>query len=88
MNNLKFKTRAGVEVELTEDDMLSIHQHFEVQCTAYYLRENHEYWSEEKVQNIASETRRQMDSYGYDEDEAIEEVIKDYEKMREEMLVW
>ena len=52
--------------------MYRIHKHYEVQCTADYLEENHSDWSEEKVQSIAIETRRQMFEYDYAEDEAIE----------------
>ena len=36
--------------------------------------------TEEKVQAIAHETRRQMNKYGYDESEAIIEAIKKYEE--------
>ena len=80
MENLKFKTRKGVEIELDAFDMSIIHQHYEEQCTADYLRENYEDWSEEKVQDIAIETRRQMDKYGYDEEEAIDIAIEEYEE--------
>jgi hypothetical protein len=80
MENLKFKTRAGVEVELDDTDMHRIHKHYEVQCTADYLRENHEDWSEEKVQSIAMEARSKMFKYDYTEDEAIEFAIDGYEE--------
>ena len=84
MENLKFKTRAGVEVELDDIDMCKVHQHYEEQCTADYLRENNEDWSEDKVQEIAIETRRQMFKYGYDEEEAIEIATDWYEEEYEE----
>lgn len=78
MKNWKFKISSGQEVLLSEDDMLMIHQHFELQCTADYLRENNPDWPEEKVQMIASETRRQIDKYGLDEEDAIESAKDDY----------
>ena len=78
MKNYKFTTREGVEVELNDTDMYRIHKHYEIQCTADYLRENHENWSEEKIQSIAIETRRQMFEYDYAEDEAIEIATKRY----------
>lgn len=80
MKNLKFKTRVGVEVELDVIDMSYIYQYYEEQCTADYLRENHEDWSEDKVQSIAYETRRQMNKYDYTEEEAIEIAIYEYEE--------
>ena len=76
MKNLKFKTRQGEEIELDEFDMQNIYYHYEEQRTADYLRENHEDWSEEKVQEIASEACRQMHKYGYDEEEAIDIAIE------------
>ena len=79
MENLKFKTRAGVEVELDAIDMHYVHEYYEVQCTAEYLRENHEDWDEDKVQSIAYEARNQMFKYDYTEDEAIEIATDDYE---------
>lgn len=80
MKNLKIVTHKYVEVELNENDMSIIHHHYEEQCTADYLRDNHEDWSEEKVQAIAKETRRQMDNYGYSEEEAIHCAMLSYEK--------
>lgn len=80
MKNLKFKTKNGIEIELDSMDMHKIHAHYEEQCTADYLREIHKDWSEEKVQSIALETRRQMFKYDYTEDEAIDIAIADYER--------
>ena len=80
MENLKFKTRAGVEVELDAIDMHYVHEYYEVQCTAEYLRENHEDWDEDKVQSIAYEARNQMFKYDYTEEEAIDEAIDWYEE--------
>ena len=66
------------KVYLDEDEMHKVHQHYIVQCTADYLRENNPNWTEDKVQAIAIETRRQMLKYDYTEDEAIEIAIGDY----------
>ena len=85
MENLKFKTRAGVEVELDDIDMDRIHRHYQVQCTADYLRENNEDWSEDRVQSIAYETRQQMWDYDYDEDKAIDIAIKKFDDIEEVM---
>ena len=80
MENLKFKTRAGVEVVLDDIDMDRIHRHYQVQCTADYIRDNNEDWSEDKVQNIATEARRQMLKYDCDEDYAIDKATDWYEE--------
>lgn len=88
MKNYKFTTRAGIEVELDDIDMSKVHEYYEAQCTADYLRENHEDWSEDKIQSIAYETRRQMMKYGYDELEAIEEALDDYEDEDDEDDIW
>lgn len=85
MENLKFKTRAGVEVELDSVDMSRVHEYYEAQCTADYLRENHEDWDENKVQAIAWETRQQMFKYDYTEEEAIDIATDWYESVEEEM---
>ena len=85
MENLKFKTRAGVEVELDDIDMHRVHEYYEAQCTADYLRDNHEDWDEDKVQSIAYEVRQQMWDYDYDEDYAIEKAIKKFADIEEVM---
>ena len=85
MENFKFKTRAGIEVELDDIDMHRVHEHYQEQCTADYLRENNRDWSEDKVQSIAYETRRQMFKYDYTEEEAIDIAIESYESVEKEM---
>ena len=85
MENLKFKTRAGVEVELDDIDMDRISRYYQVQNTADYLRENNEDWSEDKVQSVAYEARQQMWDYDYDEDYAIEIAIKKFDDIEEVM---
>ena len=85
MENLKFKTRAGVEVELDDIDMSRVHEYYQAQCTADYLRENHEDWDENKVQAIAWETRQQMFKYDYTEEEAIDLATDWYESTEEAM---
>ena len=85
MENFKFKTRKGIEVELDCIDMHNVHEYYEAQCTADYLRENHEDWDENKVQAIAWETRQQMFKYDYTEEEAIDIATDWYESVEEEM---
>jgi len=87
MEKFNFKTSSGIEVELNENDMHAVHQHYIEQCTADYLRDNHADWSEEKVQEIAVEARRQMYKYDFTENEAIDAVLKAYEEEHHYMPV-
>lgn len=80
MKKYIFRTAAGIEVELNENDMHAVHQHYIEQCTADYLRDNHTNWSEDKVQVIAIEARRQMMKYDLSEEEAIDKALETYEK--------
>lgn len=80
MENFKLKIESGHYIELTESDMCQINSYYEVQCTADYLRENHPDWEEEKIQEIANNTRDMMNDYGYDEEEAIEEATSEWEE--------
>lgn len=72
----------GMTLELNEMDMMKIHQYYEVQCTADFLRENHS-WNEEKIQWIANETREIMADYNIVEEEAIDIAITRYEEKYE-----
>ena len=85
MENLKFKARVGVEVELDSIDMHRVYEYYEVQCIADYLRNTYKDWSEDKVQSIAYETRQQMFKYDYTEDEAIDIATEWYESVEKEM---
>ena len=79
MRNKNFMTMKNGIIELDEMEMQTIHDYYKIQCTADYIRENHEELSEEEIQKIATETRRQMNKYGFDENEAIREVMTEME---------
>lgn len=76
-----FTAHNGQKVELNEADMHRVYQHYIEQMTANYLRENNSTWTEEKIQAIAVETRRQMLKNNFTEKEAIEEVLTEYENV-------
>ena len=76
-HNFKLKTRT---IDLDESEMSIIHQHYIEQCTADYIRNRYPEWSEEKVQAIAIEARRQMYKYDYEEEEAIDIAIGNYDE--------
>lgn len=84
MEKFNFKTSSGIEIELNEKDMHAVHQHYIEQATADYLRENHADWTEDKIQVIAIEARRQMLKYDFTEEEAINEALEAYEKEHSE----
>lgn len=56
-------------------DLLKIHKYYEAACTAEYIMENHNIIDETEAMKLAHEIREQMDKYGYDEDEAIEQML-------------
>lgn len=77
MKEHTFKLENGQEVILSENDMQKVHQYFEVQSTADYLRENHN-WPEDTIQKVALVTRTIMneaDDGAYTENEAIAEAL-------------
>lgn len=63
----------GTTLDMCE--MQQVHENYEIFCTAEYLLENYDL-TEEQALRYAAEVRRLMNKYGYNEDEAIDEVIK------------
>ena len=81
-----------VEVELTEDEIYRVFEHYEHHCDMEYTRNelsqreceelqplSDKQWLD-AVRNIAYEKRRQQDKYGYDETDALDEGLKWYIK--------
>lgn len=75
MDNHIFKLQNGKEVELNEDEMQQVHEYFQHQSTADYIRESYPQMEEAKVQQYAAIVRARMDKYGCSESEAIEDVL-------------
>lgn len=71
-----FKLQNGSEVELDDVDMQQIHDYFQQQSTADYVRENYPDLTEKEVQTYAADIRKRMDKYGCGEDEAVEHIIR------------
>lgn len=71
-----FKLQNGSEVELDDIDMQQIHDYFQQQSTADYVRENYPNLTEKEVQTYAAEVRVRMDKYGCGEEEAVGHIIK------------
>ena len=80
MKNHIFKLQNGSEVELNDIEMQRIHEYFQQQCTADYIRENYPDLTEKEVQTYAINVRIRMDKYGCEEEEAVEYIVKDQEE--------
>ena len=63
-------------ITLNVNDLMELHEYYEAACTAEYLMENYGIADESEAMNLGYEVRRLMDKYGYDEEEAINEVLR------------
>lgn len=71
-----FKLQNGNEVELGDIDMQPIHEYFQQQSTADYIRENYPNLTEKEVPAYAAEVRVRMNKYGCGEDEAVKYIVE------------
>ena len=62
-------------ITLNEYDMYDIKEYYEAHCTAEYIADNYDVTDDEAVR-LGYEVRRLMNRYGYEEEEAIYEVMK------------
>ena len=63
-------------VTLDIGDLINIHAYYEAACTAEYLMDNYDIANEDQALKLGYIIREHMDKYGYDEMEAIYEVMK------------
>jgi hypothetical protein len=63
-------------VTLNMDEMYKVHFWFNIYNTAEYLLENYPQLSEDEAVRLASAVRDLMDTDGYDEDQAVEQVLR------------
>ena len=68
---IKYKIKGIV---LHEPELREIHSYYEIACTAEYLMENYEIDEEDAIKT-AGKVRRLMDKYGYNEEEAVSEIM-------------
>lgn len=66
-------------ITLSMSDMCQINEYYEAACTAEYLVENYGV-NEERAMQLGYDVRRLMNKYGYDEEGAIEEILRDDDK--------
>jgi len=83
MKDFNINLHNGISVSLNENEMYTIKEHYEIQCTADYLRGKYTDWSEEKIQEIATMVRYYMNKYDYTEKEEIYEVLNNYSDTNE-----
>jgi len=62
-------------ITLTMEDMAQIHPYYEAACTAEYVMENYGITDDDNALAIGHEVRRQMDKFGWSEEEAISHVL-------------
>lgn len=66
-------------ITLSVSDLIDIHRYYEAACTAECLLENCEQvTTEEQAMKLGYEVRRKMDKYGYSEEDAIDEVLREH----------
>lgn len=66
-------------ITLSVSDLIAIDRYYEAACTAEYLLENYEQvTTEELAMELGYEVRRKMNKYGYNEEDAIDEVLAEY----------
>ena len=63
-------------VTLDVNDLMEVHHYYEAACTAEYLMENYGITNEEDALALGYEVRRLMDKYDWDEETAIDEVMR------------
>lgn len=63
-------------ITLDMNDLIEIHSYYEARCTAEYLMENCDITDEDDALCLGYEVRRLMDKYGYDEETAIDEMLR------------
>lgn len=63
-------------VTLDVDDLMKINAYYEAACTAEYLMDNYNIANEDKALELGYIVREYMDKYGYDEMEAIYEMMR------------
>ena len=80
MKTYKFNTVNSGEIELTEFDMMNIHQAYMTIQTMSYIAEMFPTASEEELEVLASDIREAMMKNDFTEDEAIEYVLDSYVK--------
>ena len=77
----KFKDR---EVYLTGDEIFMVHEYYVLKRNEDYLKENYPELPDEMIKSMASDWRDTELQEGYSNEEALEEVLKEYGLIEED----
>ena len=70
-------TQDGTQVNLTMNDLTFAHNLYRFFATREYIQDNYPSLTGQQLDIVADRTLALEDSYGYDEDDAIEQAIKE-----------
>lgn len=66
-------------ITLDVNDLMNINEYYEAACTAEYLMDIYDIDDEDDALQLGYDVRRLMNKYDYDEETAIDEVLKKME---------
>ena len=72
-------TQDGTQVNLTMNDLTFAHNLYRFFATREYIQDNYPSLTGQQLDIVTDRTLAHEDSYGYDEDDAIEQAIKEEE---------
>lgn len=64
-------------ITLDMNDLIEINSYYEARCTAEYLMDDYGIDDENLAMRLGYAVRSKMDKYGYDEETAIDEVLRE-----------
>ena len=73
-------------ITLDESELCEIHSYYEIACTAEYLLDNYDMDEESAIETATEVRRLLMNKYGYDEEDAISEVLAQEDDDEEEEI--
>ena len=72
-------TQDGTQINLTMNDLTFAHNLYRFFATREYIQDNYPSLTGQQLDIVTDRTLALEDSYGYDEDDAIEQAIKEEE---------
>lgn len=72
-------TQDGTQANLTMNDLAFAHNLYRFFATREYIQDNYPNLTDQQLDIVTDRTLATEDSYGYDEDDAIEQAIKEEE---------
>lgn len=72
-------TQNGTQINLTMNDLAFAHNLYRFFATREYIQDNYPNLTDQQLDIVTDRTLAIEDNYGYDEDDAIEQAIKEEE---------